>query len=54
MHESGHVDDGVCDGKEYKDAGKNVKEEEESGEEDAKEGKTYVAIQLFSNHLKLK
>ena len=54
VHESGDVDDGVGDRDENEDASQNIKEEEKGGEEDTKEGKTYVAIQLFGNHLKLK
>ncbi len=52
MHESGDVGDRVCDGYENKDAGENVEEEEQGGDQDAEEGQTDVTVQLLGDYLR--
>jgi hypothetical protein len=42
----------VCDGYEDEDAGKNVEEEEQGGDQDAEEGQADVTIKLLSDYLR--
>ncbi len=51
VHESGDVSDRVCDGDEDEDAGENVEEEEQGGDQDAEEGQADVPVELLGDYL---